>query len=160
MRGMAPGTSTLFHLRLQDVAPPGHEPVSHESLHLLEAQVVPVVVVFNHLKAPPARQHIAADQLTTYLLAELLYCITQLQVSVADQPMKRIQVAARFLDRLKRLRHFAGRVHGGIGDAVGSASGSGRIIGAAGRRVLGVSAHDRLLSRVIATFEPPDCSPD
>lgn len=134
MSRMTVRSPSLLHLCLKNVTSPRYQPTANKPLRFLEAEVIPIVIVFDNLETPTTGQHIAANQVARYLIgqidvsgvAKLLYRGIKHQVSAAGQLMKCEQVAAGLLDRLESLRHFAGSFHRRIVRATGTAMGRAR----------------------------------
>src|SRR5579884_498088 len=118
----------LFQVGFEDMASASRKMLAHQGFNVAKASVVAVVVVFDDLKTPPAWQHVATDQLRADVLGHLWVArlayqangVVEQQVGTAGELVKGIEVAARSLGCLQRLRQLARGTHRCVVGAVGT----------------------------------------
>ena len=109
------GPPLVLHLGLEDMPRPVLQLVPDPTLVLAESRPVDVVELLDDLKRPSAIEHVAADHVFFHPVGDgavpggtqLVARLTEQQVCVAYQLMKRVQVTAGALDVLQRLGHPA-----------------------------------------------------
>lgn len=127
-------SSALFHLRLEDVADSTFQLVADTSFVIAEHRPVGVVELFDDLECPPSFDDVPADQVFVETVGDLAVPgrakvvggVTEQQIGMTHQLVKRIQMAPGALQALQRFRKFSDSRHGVVVDTVRASKGRQR----------------------------------